>query len=673
MPTTHPPRNVRRRGRHAVVVLAAAATISVWPSTPAAQAVPAQAVPAQALPRATPEPAAAPRLAPCDDVLTRARCGVLPRPWDPTGAVPGTIGIGFALVPASDTSRPALGTIAAEEGGPGFPSTGSAAGYAALFAPLLERRNLLLVDQRGTGRSGAIDCPMLTVLVGRYAPAAAACAKRLGRHAHLYGTDLAADDLAAVVRALRLGRIDLYGDSYGTFFAQTFAGRHPDLLRTLTLDSAYPTFGEDAWYSTQGLALRQALATVCRSSPWCRRAGGDPLRRFDALLGRVRRTPIGGIAPGADGTRHRVSIDPATLVVIAYNATYVPTTYRELDAATRSALAGDPLPLLRLAAEVDFPGGGVDPPEIFSEGLDAAVSCRDYPQLFDLTAPPAVRERQLAAAVAREQRTDPRVYAPFTIAEYLASGWGSADWCTQWPVPPAAYRPAPPKPPAGRYAAVPTLVLSGELDTITTPAEGRLVATQFPRSTWVQVAGGLHVTAIGDDLGCVSGIVTTFVDRARVGETSCAGEQPALRTAPPFWRSARDAVPARPARGGTGDPTALRTASVAVATVGDVVARWWQTFETRGLGLRGGSWRVDETGVLTFTLDRYLLTGDVAVSGTVTWDRDSGRVTAMLRTNGSRAVTGRLSTAWDTHRPGAVAAVNGIVAGRRVTATVLAP
>jgi pimeloyl-ACP methyl ester carboxylesterase len=614
---------------------------------------------------------------PCPAVAARAVCGRLPRTWDPTGAVPGTVGIGFAFVPAADGSRPALGTLVAQEGGPGYPSTGSASYYVGLYAPLMDRRNLLMVDQRGTGRSGAIDCPELQNLVGAYAPAAGRCAARLGPHSHLFGTDLASDDLAAVIGALRLGRVDLYGDSYGTFFAQTFAGRHPDLLRSLVLDAAYPTYGEDAWYGTQGPALHGSLEAVCRASAWCARAGGSAAGRFDALAAALRRRPLAGAAPGADGRRHQLRLEPAELALVGYNGTYVPTTYRELDAAIRAADQGDPLPLLRLSAEANFPGGGVDAPADYSEGLDAAVSCRDYPQLFDLTAPPAARQQQLAAAVTAEQRSRPGLYAPFTVREYLASGWSTANWCMQWPVPPADYRPAPPRPPGGAYSSVPTLVLTGTLDTITTPAEGRMVAAQFPRATWVPVPAGLHVTALADYDGCASAIVRDFVQHARVGDTSCTGRLAPLRTAPPFWRRIADAVPlALPAssgQAGAPDPTRRRAAAASVATAADALARWFQTFEVGGLGLRGGRWTASGTEVLRTRLDGYRFVADLAVSGTVVWNRTSGRVTAELRLAGAPPVTGRLTVRWDSRARGAMAQVSGRLGGRVVAGTVLAP
>ena len=167
-------------------------------------------------------------LHPCN-VLPRALCGSLLRPWDPTGAIPGALRVGFAFLPARDRSRAVLGTMVPREGGPGYSTTGSGADYAHMYGQLLDRRNMLLVDQRGTGRSQPISCPGLQNPTGpfNYGDAAGRCAQTLGDRAGLYGTALSADDLAAVIEALQLGPVDLYGDSYGTFFAAIFAGRHP--------------------------------------------------------------------------------------------------------------------------------------------------------------------------------------------------------------------------------------------------------------------------------------------------------------------------------------------------------------------------------------------------------------------------------------------------------------
>ena len=102
-------------------------------------------------------------------------------------------------------------------------------------------------------------CPELQDLRQAYAAAAALCGARLGARADDYATARSADDLAAVIRALRLGKVDAYGDSYGTFFTQVFVGRHPGLVRSVVLDASYPTYGENAWYPTQGPAMRRAF------------------------------------------------------------------------------------------------------------------------------------------------------------------------------------------------------------------------------------------------------------------------------------------------------------------------------------------------------------------------------------------------------------------------------
>ena len=132
------------------------------------------------------------------------------------------------------------------------------------------------MDNRGTGRSGAVDCPEL-----QRAPTLTEANRRrlrraLGPRAPLYSTTLAVDDLAALLDALAIGRIDLYGDSYGTFFAQVFAVRHPERLRSLVLDGAYPLgTGEYAWYPAYAPAMRDKFNLACQRSPACSKLAGQ--------------------------------------------------------------------------------------------------------------------------------------------------------------------------------------------------------------------------------------------------------------------------------------------------------------------------------------------------------------------------------------------------------------
>src|SRR6478672_2914043 len=244
-------------------------------------------------------------LRPCG-VVPHAWCGHIQRAWEPGRPAQGSLRVGFAFAPARDDSRPALGTFVPHEGGPGYSTTGTGTSYAEMYGPLLRRHNLLLVDQRGTGRSTALDCPGLQNLTVAYAVAAGRCGRSLGSRSDDYTTARSADDLAAVIHRLRLGPIDLYGDSYGTFFSQVFAGRHPDLLRSLVLDGAYPTYGEDAWYPTQGPAMRSSFALVCRRTPACRDAGRPFLPTLQRVLDAVRAKPWRGTAYDADGRRMKV-------------------------------------------------------------------------------------------------------------------------------------------------------------------------------------------------------------------------------------------------------------------------------------------------------------------------------------------------------------------------------
>jgi pimeloyl-ACP methyl ester carboxylesterase len=166
-----------------------------------------------------------------------AYCARLDRALDPAEVLPDRVSLYFEFYPHTGPAA-AKGTLVATEGGPGYPATGSRDDYLALFEPLRGERDVVIMDNRGTGRSGAIDCRELQTAPRWTIEAVAECGDSLGERAPLYSTAYAADDLAAVLDALGARRVDLYGDSYGTYFAQVFAVRHPASLRSLVLDGA---------------------------------------------------------------------------------------------------------------------------------------------------------------------------------------------------------------------------------------------------------------------------------------------------------------------------------------------------------------------------------------------------------------------------------------------------
>src|SRR5450755_1117980 len=185
-------------------------------------------------------------------------CGSITRLIDPTGVTPGTITVGFEYYPRTDLSQARLGTILPQEGGPGYSSTGTRDYYLEIFGALRDRRDVLIVDKRGTGLSSPIDCPALQT--GSLAlSAVAACAKQLGDTSWFYGTDFAVQDIVAVLDALAINDVDFYGDSYGTFVGQVFAGLYPHRLRSIILDSAYPVRPPDPWFATDWAADRKSV------------------------------------------------------------------------------------------------------------------------------------------------------------------------------------------------------------------------------------------------------------------------------------------------------------------------------------------------------------------------------------------------------------------------------
>jgi len=609
-----------------------------------------------------------------------ALCGHLDRPIDPAGRVPGTIRIAFELYRHRDAATVPVGTIVATEGGPGFPTSGTSDSYRALFEPLLRDHDLLLVDNRGTGNSAPIDCRDVQTMTDPTIEAVGACGRQLGATAAFYGSGMAADDLAAVLDMLGIGKIDLYGDSYGTFMAQSFAGRHPDRLRSLVLDSAYPVRGASPYFPNTPIAIRHALQQVCATNPSC---SGDPIERLQRLLQRVRAKPIHGRGPDSGGHLIDAKIDPVSLETILYNGTYDATNYQEFDPAVRALLdRDDAAPLLRMVAENIARAKSGDPtgdPHLFSFGLFAAVSCADYPQIYDMTAPIPERHAERDAAIEAEIARDPQLYAPFTIPEWrsMQLDYSTIDLCSDWPVVEARpYAPAQPVAPDAQFTTAPTLVLSGELDSTTPAADAAAAAAAalFPNARQVLFANSFHVVALGDRYDCASAIVRHFVKELATGPTDCAGEIPPVRLVPLFPARAIDIAPASPITGNKAPQQDLSLAAASVLTAADALLRVTHIEGSSGVGLHGGTFDVQTVPVGTeIILHDLRWASDLAVSGSVIEDDAAGAISGTLHLSGPGSRAGEIRVSWNARRGPSRATLAGEIDGERVAATMPAP
>ncbi|HEY3638513.1 MAG TPA: alpha/beta fold hydrolase [Rhizomicrobium sp.] len=613
-------------------------------------------------------------------------CGTLVRPLDPDGHISGKITIGFEFYPHTDTQQDRRGVIIAQEGGPGYSTTGSRDGYVRLFTPLRNRRDIVLVDKRGTGRSGAIHCR--GIQKGGGLEAVRACGSKLGDTAWLYSSDFAADDVAAVLTALDIDKVDYYGDSYGTYFGEVFAARHPDRLRTVVLDSAYPVNGDGPYFRSEIENGPVAFAIACRRTPSCNAFGGDAKERFRVLVESLRQKPVSGRAPGASGELKTVTADPGALFTIVANAGNNYTAYRDIDAAGRAWLeSGDALPLLRLVAEaIDGEDTG-GPPDAFSTGLELAVECTDYVQLYDMHDSEADRHTQYEASLAKTETDDPQIYAPFRLEEatHSVANPEGLNLCQAWPRAPHWAHPGTPVPKDAKFPSVPVLVLSGELDTVTSPKEGRWTTALFPNANYLEVPNTVHESAIGDggvyvppfggDLArCASPIVLSFVDSGgRMPNTSCLSEIRPVRAVPAFAASWRDVSPATAEQGNDVDKTGLTLASAAAETLGDALARYGVLLGNTDSGLRGGKFKLTPTRTgYAFDLKALKWSEDMSVSGTIDWNQLNGNIEARVDFSAGDH-TGKLQLTWNDRETDAQAKIHGEIDGKTVAASRIAP
>lgn len=499
-----------------------------------------------------------------------AVCGKLIRALDPAKPKGRKIAIGFKLYRVAHPKGP---TIVAVEGGPGYPSIGSQVEYRGIYAPLLRERNLLLVDNRGTGSSALIDCENLQTFAGRtsgpaFAKRVGACAKQIDRKFGPHATDLfatayAVDDLAAVIRALGFGKVDMYGDSYGTYFVQHFMARHPEALHSVVLDSAYSPRDTDPWYASSGAAARNALEIVSPGS----------VERLTRLLSAL---PSGiTVSQVADMVQDSAS-DPVIL--------------RELDASVRAALAGDAVPLRRLVKQSREWSHGTSTPDYFSDGLYWAVNCVDLPQLFPIDITKA-----------------PDAFRPFTPAQWLTiSGYSQPyDGCLDWPAP---VKKPPPLPDV--KVSVPVLIVGGDLDSLTPFADAQVFGPKLGSNvTIVKLPNTVHVTSEGDTYlvrgaACGRAVIRSFTRGAL--DTACTATIPPIHT--PDYQAT--------------DPAAIAANALADAAVRSFYS------ESRS-GLRGGKFTVKGD---TITLRDVVFAPGTKVSGTGTFK--NGIYAGTLTVNG---------------------------------------
>jgi pimeloyl-ACP methyl ester carboxylesterase len=480
---------------------------------------------------------------------------------------------------------------------------------------------------------------------------------------------------------LSIRSVDLYGDSYGTYFAQIFALRHPDRLHSLVLDGAYPLNGPDyAWYPHYAPAMRTKFNLACERAPACKALTGTSLEHIEPALTLLRAHPLAAeVRYGAKDSIH-FTADATSLATVMFGSSPAHITVRESDAAARAFTSGDQLPLLRLMAETLSSVDSRDPthsPLQFSAGLAAAVSCQDPPQIVDMG---LAVERRLPARdleIRNRQEQFPDTYAPFTIDEYrrMPLDYAFIDQCVRWPAPAPGSVSLPIVTGSGPYPNVPVLVLSGELDNMTSVADGTAAAARFPKSRHVVISNGFHVNALPHSRSeCGAILVRHFMEHLETGDESCAATVPAVRLLPRFARHASELEPAHAAAGNSGDDHELRVVTAALLTSEDVIERAGANGAGNGIGLRGGVYVAEAaTTGYHIRLRKVRWTEDLCVSGEIDWPGRSGVVNANLELCDTHGTAGKLHLQWSEGADGALATARGKLDGKEIIADAPAP
>jgi pimeloyl-ACP methyl ester carboxylesterase len=292
-------------------------------------------------------------------LATAARCGIVTVPEDREKPNGRTIGIHVAVL-AANTLTPKPDPFVILAGGPGQAAS-ELASFAARLNEIRRTRDVVLVDQRGTGRSSPLTCAAFSevglkeaILETDPMPRAKACASELaaqGVDASRYTTAAFVDDLEAVRVALGAPRWNLWGGSYGTRVALDYLRRHPGKTRTVTLDGVAPPdmiISLDIWPSRE--AALDALFERCRATPACRQAMPDPAATLDAIARTLGERPrVVEIVDPSTGAARRVPASVDMVIGLLQPLLYAPETVALIPALLARARDGDLAPLVASA------------------------------------------------------------------------------------------------------------------------------------------------------------------------------------------------------------------------------------------------------------------------------------------------------------------------------------
>ncbi len=431
---------------------------------------------------------AAPAACRVPGISTEAQCGIVKRPLDPAKPGGTQIDIHYLVVPALARNKlpdPVLFLA----GGPGQSAIKLAPRVVGRFARILNRRDLVFVDQRGTGRSAPLECPdedaldlSLKDLLDPEQQFQRLDQCRAKLQALPYGdlrqftTTIAMQDMDAVRADLGAERWNLIGGSYGTRAGLEYLRQFPQRVRRLVIDGvAPPDMVLPATMSTDAQAALDAVFAACGKDKDCSARYPHLHEEWTTLLKSLPHAV--SIFDPRSGRPQEFKLEREILLSLVRSALYSPALASALPTAIHAAARGQFEGLFGIASGL---GGGGKGPEL-AMGMHYSVICsEDAPRMSDS---------------AESAGPD--------FGNLMAQHYSQA--CKSWPrgIVPAAFYAVP-------AAKSPVLLLSGGVDPVTPPRHAaRMAKALGPLAQQVLVAQSGHgVMAIG----CVGDLIYRFIE-----------------------------------------------------------------------------------------------------------------------------------------------------------------
>ncbi len=435
-----------------------------------------------------------------DGIKQQVECGKLEVPENYQKPNGDKIVINFTVIPAIDSSENKEPFMFLA-GGPGQAAVELSAGLRHAFTEVRKTRDLILVDQRGTGNSHPLQCEEDQVQsVYQIIPEdfdvndVKECLTKLKGDLSQYSSENAIRDFDAVRAALGHDKINIYGGSYGTRAALVYMRMFPESLRSVVLDSVAPIEVPIGLFGLSSARSFELLLQNCKNDKNCNGAYPELAIEFKQVVEKLAQSPITLTIPHPRlGSTTNFVVSKSKFISTLFMQLYSMQTRSLVPLIIHQANLGNFAPLAGIISQTDGEQG-------IYLGLNLNIVCNeDMPKI----------SQAMSAADANNTFAGSLTFESLKMA------------CPLWPtysVEPSFYQPV--------TANIPTLILSGNLDPVTPPSNGDKSAKTLPNSHHIVVKNTAHIAGMSP---CGVDIINEFLTSLKPKELdeTCLQELPA--------------------------------------------------------------------------------------------------------------------------------------------------